>query len=136
MVVPQDSHYSSSKEEILDAPDDITHTEGLITSQLKQDVTALGTKGDIKAQMNNIRAFFNADLVWANEDNVSSIAQQQTGNKDLIQQLQASQKTMLVRMDMLEDTRCHNNLKIGGIAETVDEHEPTPSGYSTAPTFC
>ncbi|CAH2282956.1 Hypothetical predicted protein [Pelobates cultripes] len=129
-IAPQpDPHDSTSEEELLDAHDDIPPQEG-------EDLTAPGTKGDIKALMNNSRAFFNADLniiredmtgvtagVQTNEDNISFIAQKQRDTNELIQQLQAAHKALQVRLDTLDDARRHNNLKIRGIAESVTKHK-------------
>ncbi|CAH2311574.1 Hypothetical predicted protein [Pelobates cultripes] len=62
-MTPQiDAYYTSSEDEILDAPDEIPCSKSIISPQGGEDLTAPATKGDIKALMSNIRAFFNADL--------------------------------------------------------------------------
>ncbi|CAH2284931.1 Hypothetical predicted protein [Pelobates cultripes] len=118
MAVPPDSPYSSSKDEVLDAPDDIPRTEGLDSSPQMEDLAALATKGDIKALMHNISAFFNADLdiiredmtvvtarVTVTEESISSLTQYQESNTEQICQLQAAHKAVQVQIASLEDTR-------------------------------
>ncbi|CAH2220628.1 Hypothetical predicted protein [Pelobates cultripes] len=135
MAAQQDPRYSSSEEEILDAPDEIPHMEGLISPHQGEDLTAPATR-DIKTLMHNIRVFFNADLniireditvvtarVQATEDSIHSITQQQTSTNEPMQQLLATNKVMQIRIDTLDDARRCKNLKIRGITETIGEQK-------------
>ncbi|CAH2218898.1 Hypothetical predicted protein [Pelobates cultripes] len=54
MAAPLDSPSTFSKEEILDAPDEIPQAEGLPATLQVEDLAVLATKGDIKALMLNI----------------------------------------------------------------------------------
>ncbi|CAH2327949.1 Hypothetical predicted protein [Pelobates cultripes] len=135
MVAPPDSPYTFS-EEVMDATDKIPHTVGNLSTPLTEDLTAPATKGDIKALMNNIHAFYNADLdiiqeditvvttrVRATEEHLSTVAHQQENSNEQIQSLQAAHRAFQIKMDTLENTQRRNNLKIRGIAETVNDHE-------------
>ncbi|CAH2250773.1 Hypothetical predicted protein [Pelobates cultripes] len=121
MAAQQDLLYSSSEEKILNAPDEIPHTESLISTHQGEDRTAPATRGDIKTLMHNIRAFFNADLnikreditgvtarVQATEDSIHSITQQQTSTKEQMQQLLAANKAMQIRLDTTETQKPQN----------------------------
>ncbi|CAH2292507.1 Hypothetical predicted protein [Pelobates cultripes] len=110
MAPPLDSPYSSSEDEVLDAPDDITRSEGSDPLPLTKDLQAPATKGDIKAIMNNISAFFNADLDIIRED-MSVVTARVT------------HKAVQIQIDLLEDTRRCADLKVRGIVETVDDQE-------------
>ncbi|CAH2220607.1 Hypothetical predicted protein [Pelobates cultripes] len=102
-----DAYSTSSEEEILDAPDEIPCPGSMNSPQREEDLTAPATKGDIKALLTNIRAFFNADLnimreditvvtarLQANEDAITSLAQKQESTNEHLLQLQASHKSM------------------------------------------
>ncbi|CAH2299746.1 Hypothetical predicted protein [Pelobates cultripes] len=86
--------------------------------------------------MNNIRVFLNAALnilrdditvvtarVQATEDCIHSITQQQTSTKEQMQQLQATNKAMQIRIDTMDDAQRCKNLKIRGITETISDQE-------------
>ncbi|CAH2315132.1 Hypothetical predicted protein [Pelobates cultripes] len=131
-----EAYSTSSEEEILDAPDEIPCPGSMNSPQREEDLTAPATKGDIKALLTNIRAFFNADLnimceditvvtarLQANEDAITSLAQKQESTNEHLLQLQASHKSMQVRLDTQDDARRRNNLKIRGIAESVTDQE-------------
>ncbi|CAH2276125.1 Hypothetical predicted protein [Pelobates cultripes] len=68
MAPPVDLPYSSSEVEVLNTPNDILRSESSNLFSLREDLQAPATKGDIQALMNNIRAFFNADLDIIMED--------------------------------------------------------------------
>ncbi|CAH2246591.1 Hypothetical predicted protein [Pelobates cultripes] len=107
-MAPQiDAYSTSSEEELLDAPDEIPCSGSMHSPQREEDLTAPATKGDIKALLTNIRAFFNADLniireditvvtarLQANEDAITSLAQKQESTNEHLLQLQAAHKSM------------------------------------------
>ncbi|CAH2283283.1 Hypothetical predicted protein [Pelobates cultripes] len=125
-MVARPYHYvSSSKKELLDAPDPIqgaVHPEELLQSK---DRGAQATKGDIMNLMVHIHTFFHANLavvqeelmavtdrVKAMEKDVSSLSQHQADVVEQIRHLQASHKAIQARLETMDDARLCNNLKI------------------------
>ncbi|CAH2254865.1 Hypothetical predicted protein [Pelobates cultripes] len=112
MAAQPDPHYSSSDGDLLNAPNKIHQTEGLISSHQEKDVDIIHENISVVTAR-----------VQAKEDNISSIQQKQTGTNELVLQLQASHKAMQVRINTLDDAQKRNNLNIIIITESIDEHE-------------
>ncbi|CAH2330490.1 Hypothetical predicted protein, partial [Pelobates cultripes] len=64
------------------------------------------------------------DRVRVTEEDLSTVIQCQTDASTQVQKLQASHKTLQDRLDMLDDARLRNNIKIRGIAKSIDDRAP------------
>ncbi|CAH2295763.1 Hypothetical predicted protein [Pelobates cultripes] len=129
MAETADPQSSSSEEEALDAPDPIQQTADPLSTL--GDLGTSDTKGDIQK---NLRTMFRKDIevlqeevttvtdrVRATEEDITSIAPCQQVKGEKLQHLQSLHQTLEARMDGLDDGRRCTNIKIRGIAESIDD---------------
>ncbi|CAH2274428.1 Hypothetical predicted protein [Pelobates cultripes] len=136
MAATPESLGHSSEEDPLDSPDAIPEADDPFSAIQVGDLGAPATKGDILGLLKHLRTWFRTDIallreevmavtdrVKATEEDISSIAQRQTSATEQIRQLQGSHQALQARVDAMDDARRRANVKVRGIAETVNERE-------------
>ncbi|CAH2277010.1 Hypothetical predicted protein [Pelobates cultripes] len=136
MVATPESVGLSSEEDPLNSPDAIPKADDPFSTIQVGDLGAPATKGDILGLLKHLHTWFRTDIallreevtaitdrVKATEEDISSIAQQQTGATGQIRQLQGSHQAFQARVDAMDDARRHTNIKVRGITETVNDGE-------------
>ncbi|CAH2293395.1 Hypothetical predicted protein [Pelobates cultripes] len=124
MVATPESVGLSSEEDPLDSPDAIPEADDPFSTIQVGDLGAPATKGDILGLLKHLHTWFRTDIallreevkavtnrVKATEEDISSIAQQQTGATEQIRQLQGSHQALQARVDAMDDTRRRTNIK-------------------------
>ncbi|CAH2330230.1 Hypothetical predicted protein [Pelobates cultripes] len=133
MAATPDPQSSSSEEETPDAPDPIPKATDHISSLAMGDLRAPATKGDILNILQNMRTLFRSDMailqeevtavtgrVRVAEEDLSAMAERQQATEKKLTHLQSSHQA---RLDCLDDARRRSNIKIRGIADSIDDNE-------------
>ncbi|CAH2296291.1 Hypothetical predicted protein [Pelobates cultripes] len=100
------------------------------------DLGAPATKGDILGLLKHLRTWFRThiallceevtaitDRVKAKEEDISSIAQSLSDAMERMKQLQGSHQALKTRVDAMEDARRCTNIKVRGIAKSINDTE-------------
>ncbi|CAH2274358.1 Hypothetical predicted protein [Pelobates cultripes] len=133
MAATPDPQSSSSDEETLDAPDPIPEATDPISSLAMGDLRAPATKGDI---LNILQNLFHSDMAILQEEvtavtgrvriakeDLTAMTERQQATEEKLTHLQSSHQALQAWLDGLDYARRRSNIKIRGIADSIDDNE-------------